>query len=65
VDTAANIFGKACGYGGLQFSVEKEEYHSNIKRLAQLFSPAACHKKNCLANINDVNLLAASTLKQQ
>ena len=30
VDTAANIFGKACGYGGL-YVFGRREYHSNIK----------------------------------
>ena len=37
VDTAANIFGKACGYGGL-YVFGRREYHSNIKGSAQLFS---------------------------
>ncbi|MGB9841780.1 MAG: 2-oxoacid:acceptor oxidoreductase family protein, partial [Candidatus Bathyarchaeales archaeon] len=32
VDTAANIFGRACGYGGL-YVFGRREYHSNIKGL--------------------------------
>ena len=32
VDSAANIFGRACCYGGLHI-YGKREYHSNIKGL--------------------------------
>jgi len=32
VDSAANIFGRACGYGGL-YVYGRREYHSNIKGL--------------------------------
>ncbi|MEM4728015.1 MAG: 2-oxoacid:acceptor oxidoreductase family protein, partial [Candidatus Bathyarchaeia archaeon] len=32
VDTAATIFSRACGYGGLHL-YGKREYHSNIKGL--------------------------------
>jgi len=57
VDTAANIFGKACGYGGL-YVFGRREYHSNIKGLHSYFH-LRISQKEILANINDVNLLAA------
>jgi 2-oxoglutarate ferredoxin oxidoreductase subunit alpha len=57
VDTAANIFGKACGYGGL-YVFGRREYHSNIKGLHSYFHLRISPQK-VLANINDVDLLAA------
>jgi 2-oxoglutarate ferredoxin oxidoreductase subunit alpha len=36
VDTAANIFGRACGYAGL-YVFGRREYHSNIKGLHSYF----------------------------
>ena len=57
VDTAANIFGKACGYGGL-YVFGRREYHSNIKGLHSYFHLRVA-KQDILANVNDVNLLAA------
>ena len=57
VDTAANIFGRACGYGGL-WVFGRREYHSNIKGLHSYFHLRVAHQE-ILANINDVNLLAA------
>src|SRR3989337_693299 len=57
VDTAANIFGRACGYGGL-YVFGRREYHSNIKGLHSYFHLRMA-KKEILANVNDVNLLAA------
>ena len=57
VDTAANIFGKACGYGGL-YVFGRREYHSNIKGLHSYFH-LRVSLKGILANVNDVNLLAA------
>jgi len=57
VDTAANIFGKACGYGGL-YVFGRREYHSNIKGLHSYFH-LRISPKEILANINDVDLLAA------
>jgi len=57
VDTAANIFGKACGYGGL-YVFGRREYHSNIKGLHSYFHLRITQQET-LANINDVNLLAA------
>ena len=57
VDTAANIFGKACGYGGL-YVFGRREYHSNIKGLHSYFHLRVSPQK-VLANINDVELLAA------
>jgi 2-oxoglutarate ferredoxin oxidoreductase subunit alpha len=57
VDTAANIFGKACGYGGL-YVFGRREYHSNIKGLHSYFH-LRVSPKQIIANINDVNLLAA------
>ena len=57
VDTAANVFGKACGYGGL-YVFGRREYHSNIKGLHSYFH-LRISPKEVLANLNDVNLLAA------
>jgi len=57
VDTAANIFGKACGYGGL-YVFGRREYHSNIKGLHSYFH-LRISPKETLANVNDVDLLAA------
>jgi 2-oxoglutarate ferredoxin oxidoreductase subunit alpha len=57
VDTAANIFGRACGYGGL-YVFGRREYHSNIKGLHSYFH-LRVSKDELLANINDVDLLAA------
>jgi len=57
VDTAATIFGRACGYGGL-YVFGRREYHSNIKGLHSYFH-LRISKTPTLANINDVNLLAA------
>ena len=57
VDTAATIFGRACGYGGL-YVFGRREYHSNIKGLHSYFH-LRISKTETLANINDVNLLAA------
>jgi 2-oxoglutarate ferredoxin oxidoreductase subunit alpha len=57
VDTAANIFGKACGYGGL-YVFGRREYHSNIKGLHSYFH-LRISPKIVMANINDVDLLAA------
>jgi 2-oxoglutarate ferredoxin oxidoreductase subunit alpha len=57
VDTAANIFGKACSYGGL-YVFGRREYHSNIKGLHSYFHLRIAPKE-ILANINDVDLLAA------
>src|SRR3972149_2869588 len=57
VDTAANIFGRACGYGAL-YVFGRREYHSNIKGLHSYFHLRLA-KQEILANVNDVNLLAA------
>ena len=57
VDSAATIFGRACGYGGL-YVFGRREYHSNIKGLHSYFH-LRISKTATLANINDVNLLAA------
>jgi 2-oxoglutarate ferredoxin oxidoreductase subunit alpha len=57
VDTAATIFGKACGYGGL-YVFGRREYHSNIKGLHSYFHLRVAEKE-LLANVSDVNLLAA------
>lgn len=57
VDAAANIFGRACGYGGL-YVFGRREYHSNIKGLHSYFQlRVSDHEVS--ANVNDVNLLAA------
>jgi 2-oxoglutarate ferredoxin oxidoreductase subunit alpha len=57
VDTAANIFGRACGYGGL-YVYGRREYHSNIKGLHSYFH-LRISGKEVSANVNDVDLLAA------
>lgn len=57
VDAAATIFGRACGYGGL-WVFGRREYHSNIKGLHSYFHLRIA-KREILANVNDVNLLAA------
>lgn len=57
VDSAANIFGRACGYGGL-FVFGRREYHSNIKGLHSYFHLRVSDHE-ISANVNDVDLLAA------
>lgn len=57
VDSAANIFGKACGYGGL-YVYGRREYHSNIKGLHSYFHLRISNQE-VLANVNGVDLLAA------
>ena len=57
VDAAATIFGRACGYGGL-WVFGRREYHSNIKGLHSYFHLRIA-KQEILANVNDVDLLAA------
>lgn len=57
VDSAANIFGRACGYGGL-YVYGKREYHSNIKGLHSYFHLRVADHE-VMANVNDVDLLAA------
>jgi len=57
VDTAANVFGKACGYGGL-YVFGRREYHSNIKGLHSYFHLRVAPRQ-VLANVDDVDLLAA------
>jgi 2-oxoglutarate ferredoxin oxidoreductase subunit alpha len=57
VDSAANIFGRACGYGGL-YVYGKREYHSNIKGLHSYFHMRVSDS-DVQANVNDVHLLAA------
>ncbi|MGA3112678.1 MAG: 2-oxoacid:acceptor oxidoreductase family protein [Candidatus Bathyarchaeia archaeon] len=57
VDSASTIFGRACGYGGL-WVFGRREYHSNIKTMHSYFHQRVS-KEPTLANISDVNLLAA------
>jgi 2-oxoglutarate ferredoxin oxidoreductase subunit alpha len=57
VDSASTIFGRACGYGGL-YVFGRREYHSNIKTMHSYFLQRIS-KKPTLANISQVNLLAA------
>jgi 2-oxoglutarate ferredoxin oxidoreductase subunit alpha len=57
VDTAANIFGRACGYGGYHL-YGRREYHSNIKGLHSYFH-FRVSQRPVAANVNDVDLLAA------
>ncbi len=57
VDSASTIFGRACGYGGL-WVFGRREYHSNIKTMHSYFLQRVS-KQPTLANISDVDLLAA------
>jgi 2-oxoglutarate ferredoxin oxidoreductase subunit alpha len=57
VDSASTIFGRACGYGGL-WVFGRREYHSNIKTMHSYFLQRVS-KEPTLANVCDVNLLAA------
>jgi 2-oxoglutarate/2-oxoacid ferredoxin oxidoreductase subunit alpha len=57
VDSASTIFGRACGYGGL-YVFGRREYHSNIKTMHSYFLQRIS-KQPTLANISDINLLAA------
>jgi len=57
IDTAANIFGRACAYGGL-YVYGRREYHSNIKGLHSYFH-LMVSRKEVSANLNDVDMLAA------
>jgi 2-oxoglutarate ferredoxin oxidoreductase subunit alpha len=57
VDSAANIFGRACGYGAL-YVYGRREYHSNIKGLHSYFHLRVSDQE-VLANVNRVDLLAA------
>jgi 2-oxoglutarate ferredoxin oxidoreductase subunit alpha len=57
VDTAANIFGKTCGYGGL-YVYGRREYHSNIKGLHSYFH-LRVSSSEVSANVSDVDMLAA------
>lgn len=57
VDSAANIFGRACGYGGLHIYGSRE-YHSNIKGAHSYFH-IRISSREVFANANDVDLLAA------
>ncbi|MBC7131443.1 2-oxoacid:acceptor oxidoreductase family protein, partial [Candidatus Bathyarchaeota archaeon] len=57
VDTAANIFGRACSQGGL-YVYGRREYHSNIKGLHSYFH-LRISDRMVSANVNDVDLLAA------
>lgn len=57
VDSAANIFGRACGYGGL-YVYGRREYHSNIKGAHSYFH-LRIGNHELLANVNDVDMLAA------
>ena len=57
VDSAATIFGRACGYGGL-YVFGRREYHSNIRTMHSYFLQRIS-KEPTLANVSDVHLLAA------
>lgn len=57
VDSAANIFARACSYGGF-FVYGRREYHSNIKGLHSYFH-LRISDHEVSANVNDVDLLAA------
>jgi 2-oxoglutarate ferredoxin oxidoreductase subunit alpha len=57
VDTASNIFGKACGYGGLCV-FGRREFHSNIKTMHSYFSQRISNQPT-MATLSQVDLLAA------
>jgi 2-oxoglutarate ferredoxin oxidoreductase subunit alpha len=57
VDSAANIFGRACSYGGL-YVYGKREYYSNIKGLHSYFHLRVSGQE-ILSNVDAVDMLAA------
>jgi 2-oxoglutarate ferredoxin oxidoreductase subunit alpha len=57
VDSAANIFARACCYSGLHV-YGKREYHSNIKGLHSYFH-VRVSKKEVVADVDRVDLLCA------
>lgn len=57
VDSAANIFGRACSYGGL-YVYGKREYYSNIKGMHSYFHLRVSGQE-ILSNVDAVDLLAA------
>jgi 2-oxoglutarate ferredoxin oxidoreductase subunit alpha len=57
VDSAANIFARACCYAGLHV-YGKREYHSNIKGLHSYFH-VRVSKKEVVADVDRVDLLCA------
>ncbi|MCQ5376027.1 MAG: 2-oxoacid:acceptor oxidoreductase subunit alpha [Methanomassiliicoccales archaeon] len=57
IDVAANIFGRACGNGGLHV-YGRREYHSNIKGMHSYFH-LRISPEEISANVNDVDFLAA------
>ncbi len=57
IDTASNIFGKACGYGGLSV-FGRREFHSNIKTMHSYFQQRIS-KERTLATVSNVDMLAA------
>lgn len=57
VDSAANIFGRACSYGGL-YVYGKREYYSNIKGMHSYFH-VRVSEQEILSNVDAVDLLAA------
>ena len=57
IDTASNIFGKACGYGGLSV-FGRREFHSNIKTMHSYFQQRIS-KEPTLATVSNVDMLAA------
>lgn len=57
IDTASNIFGKACGYGGLSV-FGRREFHSNIKTMHSYFQQRIS-KERTLATVSNVDILAA------
>jgi 2-oxoglutarate ferredoxin oxidoreductase subunit alpha len=56
VDSGANIFGRACCYGGL-YVYGKREYHSNIKGAHSYFQ-VRVSPRDIAADLDRVNLLA-------
>ena len=57
VDSAANIFGRACCYGGLNV-YGKREYHSNIKGLHSYFHIRVLNRE-VFADVDRVDLLCS------
>jgi 2-oxoglutarate ferredoxin oxidoreductase subunit alpha len=57
IDSAANIFARACCYAGLHV-YGKREYHSNIKGLHSYFH-VRVSKKEVIADVDRVDLLCA------
>ncbi|HZA07578.1 MAG TPA: 2-oxoacid:acceptor oxidoreductase family protein, partial [Nitrososphaeraceae archaeon] len=58
VDSAANIFSKACSQGGLQI-FGKREYYSNIKGEHSYFTVRVSSNQQIRSHVDDIDLLVS------